>query len=67
VDVAISQFPRVIGFREGHLAFDLPAQQVSKELLAELYAQHEHELLGAPPPERDRPASPAPVNIVHCR
>lgn len=49
VDVAVSRFPRVIGLRDGRLAFDLPAAEVTRELLGRLYAQFEHELEGAPP------------------
>lgn len=67
VDVATSQFPRVIGMREGELAFDLPASQVSRERLAELYAQHEHELAGVQAPVLDLPGEPLPPKIVHCR
>ena len=49
VDVA-TRFPRVIGLRDGELQFDLPSREVTRERLAALYVQHEHELLGAPPP-----------------
>ncbi|MCF8198216.1 MAG: ATP-binding cassette domain-containing protein [Sulfuritalea sp.] len=38
VDLALKWFPRVIGLRGGELAFDLPAAQVSREMLSELYA-----------------------------
>ncbi len=67
VDVALAHFPRIVGLRDGELAFDLPASEVTQERLARLYAQHEHELLGAPPaalPPAD--ASPQPV-VMHCR
>ena len=49
VDVAVSRFPRVIGLRDGRLAFDLPGSEVTREQLARLYAQFEHELAGAAP------------------
>jgi len=68
VDRALEHFPRIVGLREGRLAFDLPAAQVTRERLAQLYAQHEHELQAptAPtPPEAAGPAS-APV-VMHCR
>ncbi|MDZ7651717.1 MAG: ATP-binding cassette domain-containing protein [Burkholderiaceae bacterium] len=66
VDVA-TRFPRVVGLRDGLLAFDLPGAQVTRERLAQLYAQYEHELTGAaPPPEAGSPAPPAPVTMV-CR
>jgi len=66
VDVAIAHFPRVIGMREGQVAFDLPAPQVTQGLLAALYDQFEHELRGevyvAPVPDSE----PTPV-VMHCR
>jgi phosphonate transport system ATP-binding protein len=67
VDVATSQFPRVIGLRDGKLVFDLPSSEVSKELLADLYRQHEHELDQTAPVLLDIPPEPAPVKIIHCR
>lgn len=67
VDVATSQFPRVIGLRDGRLVFDLPSGEVSKELLADLYRQHEHELDQNTPISQDSPPEPAPVKIIHCR
>jgi phosphonate transport system ATP-binding protein len=67
VDVALAHFPRVIGLRDGEVAFDLPAQQVTRERLAALYDQFEHELRGEGTP---LPASeittPQPV-VMHCR
>lgn len=46
VDMAIARFPRIIGLRDGGLAFDLPAAEVTREVLARLYAQFEYELSG---------------------
>jgi len=66
VDVA-SRFPRIIGLRDGELAFDLPAGELTRQHLERLYVQHEHELAGAPadmPPHNDAP--PGPV-VMHCR
>ena len=68
VDMALAHFPRVLGLRDGRCVFDLPAAQVSPQRLADLYAQYEHELHGAPPaalPELE-PAQPVPV-VMHCR
>lgn len=45
VSVATSEFPRVLGLRDGKLLFDLPGQDVTQERLAELYAQFEYELV----------------------
>jgi phosphonate transport system ATP-binding protein len=67
VDVALAHFPRIVGLRDGALAFDLPAAQVTRERLAALYAQHEHELTGPAPVVEDiTPATPLPV-VMHCR
>ena len=70
VDMALANFPRIIGLREGRLMFDLPTAQVTRERLERLYAQHEDELDGraaarspAPAPE---PAGPVPV-VMQCR
>ena len=68
VDVALAHFPRIVGLRGGALAFDLPAAQVTPGRLAALYAQHEHELLGAPPPTADGDAlAPRQPAVMHCR
>lgn len=65
VDVA-TRFPRVIGLRDGELRFDLPAREVTREKLAELYAQHEDELLGPAPPADAAPGEQAPA-AMYCR
>ena len=68
VAVALTQFPRGIGLRDGAMAFDLPAAQVSPQHLARRYDQHEDALRdsAAPPPD-DAPASPPAPVVVHCR
>jgi len=69
VDMALAHFPRIIGLRDGQLAFDLPAAHVSPEHLARLYDQHEHELRGEAMPvslQEAAPPTPAPV-VMHCR
>jgi phosphonate transport system ATP-binding protein len=48
VDRAI-RFPRVLGLRDGALQFDLPGAAVTRERLADLYAEHEYELAGGLP------------------
>lgn len=66
VDVATG-FPRVLGLRDGELRFDLPSKEVTRERLAALYVQHEHELLGAPPvPGDDAPGGKQPA-AMYCR
>lgn len=67
VDMALAHFPRIIGLRDGALAFDLPAAEVTRERLARLYDQHEHELRGdAPLPLPDVATTRQPV-VMHCR
>lgn len=66
VDVA-TRFPRVVGLRDGEVAFDLPAGQVTRQHLERLYVQHEHELAGAPAdPQLHEDAQP-PSAAMHCR
>jgi phosphonate transport system ATP-binding protein len=65
--MALQHFPRIIGLRNGELAFDLPAAQVSQQLLHDLYAQHLHELTGPAPELIDLPAAPALPAVMHCR
>jgi phosphonate transport system ATP-binding protein len=67
VDVALAHFPRIVGLRDGQLAFDLPAAEVTRERLAALYDQFEHELRGEVPvatPEVIQTPQPA---VMHCR
>jgi phosphonate transport system ATP-binding protein len=38
VDLALRWFPRIIGMREGSVAFDAPTGRISREMLTDLYA-----------------------------
>jgi phosphonate transport system ATP-binding protein len=70
VDTALAHFPRIVGLRDGEMQFDLPAAQVSRELLVRLYVQRESELQGlapAPPSSSVAPESSAAPLVVHCR
>ena len=67
VDMALAHFPRIIGLRDGELAFDLPAAQVTPERLRALYAQHLDELTGPAPADVDVPAMASPPPVMHCR
>ena len=67
VDVALASFQRIVGLRDGTLAFDLPAAQVSREHLARLYKQHEHELRGEVVAPLDRPPDAQAPVVMHCR
>ena len=66
VDAALEHFPRIVGLRDGRIHFDLPAAQVTPEVLQALYTQHEDELHGAPAPTAQATARTAPV-VMHCR
>ncbi len=68
VDVALASFPRIVGLRDGALAFDLPASEVSRALLTQLYAQFEHELSGGSAAHDEaQAAQPAAPAVMHCR
>ncbi|MGE8295445.1 MAG: phosphonate ABC transporter ATP-binding protein [Pseudomonas sp.] len=60
VDLALAHFPRVIGIRDGRIAFDLPAAEVQPEQLDALYA---NEQLQAAP---SSPVQPQTVQIPRC-
>ena len=66
VEMALANFPRIIGLRDGVVAFDLPAAQVTKELLHQLYEQHLHELDGPATDDIHAPIEAAPV-VMLCR
>lgn len=66
VEMALRHFPRIVGLRDGELAFDLPAAAVTPERLQALYAQHLHELTG-PAPGDDLPAAASLPVVMHCR
>jgi phosphonate transport system ATP-binding protein len=67
VEMALQNFPRIIGLRDGELAFDLPAAEVTPQRLHALYAQHLHELTGPAPATFDTPPPPAVPAVMHCR
>jgi phosphonate transport system ATP-binding protein len=66
VDVALAHFPRIVGLRDGLVAFDLPRAQVTPEHLNRLYVQHEAErhAHGVAP---DAAATQPPRPEMHCR
>ena len=66
VEMALANFPRIIGLRDGVVAFDLPAKQVTKEVLHQLYEQHLHELDGPATEELPVPVETTPV-VMLCR
>jgi phosphonate transport system ATP-binding protein len=67
VDVALERFPRIVGLKAGRVAFDLPAAQVTREMLAELYGS-EFEQLDEPGGSAFAPSVlPSQPVIMHCR
>ena len=67
VEMALANFPRIIGLRDGVVAFDLPAAQVTPVLLQQLYANHLHELDGPAPEADGLPAAEAAPVVMLCR
>ncbi len=41
VDLALAHFPRIVGVREGRIAFDRPANEVTQDLLDALYVNEQ--------------------------
>lgn len=68
VDAAFAHFPRIVGLRDGELAFDLPTPEVTAQRLDRLYAQRESELAGGPGANgaAQDPDPRQPVEM-HCR
>ncbi|MDF0730238.1 ATP-binding cassette domain-containing protein [Pseudomonas entomophila] len=59
VELALAHFPRVVGVRDGQMAFDCPAASVSQALLDALYANEQ-----LPPPVT--PGATLTVQIPRC-
>jgi phosphonate transport system ATP-binding protein len=66
VDTALASFPRIIGLRDGLLAFDLPAREVTQEKLHALYANKLEELNGPAPDVAQLEQAVLPA-VMHCR
>jgi phosphonate transport system ATP-binding protein len=67
VDVALEHFARIVGLKAGRVAFDLPAAQVTRDMLAELYGS-EFERLGDPGGSEFVPSVlPQQPAVMHCR
>lgn len=67
VDAALAHFPRIVGLRDGALAFDLPTPQVTPERLARLYAQRDDTPPAAATADRPDGTLQPPPTVVHCR
>ena len=66
VDTALASFPRIIGLRDGLLAFDLPSSEVTQDILRALYANKLEELNG-PAPDPAQLAQAVLPAVMHCR
>jgi phosphonate transport system ATP-binding protein len=66
VEMALLHFPRIVALRDGELVFDLPAKQITAELLRDLYANHLDELAGPAHVVDPQPSPAAPV-VIQCR
>ncbi len=67
IEMALAYFPRIIGLRQGEIYFDLPASQVSKARLTDLYGAQVDELLApAAPVDLLGVAAAVPV-VMNCR
>lgn len=73
VDLALANFSRIVGVRNGRLAFDLPAAQVSQAQLQALYARADGSAASLPTlynpqatPDLPQPAV-APIQVMACR
>ena len=66
VEMALKFFPRVIGMKDGEVSFDLPAEEVTRDILAALYEQHLDELNGPAPEADPLPKENKPIPM-QCR
>lgn len=69
VDLALENFPRIVGVRGGRILFDLPAERVDEALLRSLYASEGEQLpVLADEPRTAIPAlaNPAPNRAACC-
>lgn len=67
VEMALTHFPRIIGLRDGALAFDLPANQVSQQVLQYLYGAQMGELHASGPDQNALLSSATPELALPSR
>ena len=69
VELALQNFPRLVGLRDGAVAFDLPTAEVTPTRLSQLYARDEQEGQGGETTDDVAAAIPAPPRpaVMHCR
>lgn len=66
VDTALASFPRIVGMKDGLIAFDSPSSQVTRDMLHALYANKLDEL-NSPAPLADAPVGEPLPAVMHCR
>ena len=67
VDMALAHFPRIVGLRDGALAFDLPAAPGHARASACAVRAARTRAAGGAADGRHRPPAPAPPAVMHCR
>ena len=73
VDLALGHFARIVGIRDGRVAFDLPAAQVTDALLQALYANADGSAVALPTLQSlsstpsDEPSATTPIQVIACR
>jgi phosphonate transport system ATP-binding protein len=70
VEAALEHFGRIVGLRDGRVAFDLPAAQVTPDVLEALYAQPAAGRTVPPPPPGALPEAGSPERaavLMQCR
>ncbi len=67
VDVALEHFARIVGLKAGRVVFDLPAAQVTRDMLAELYGSEFDRLSEAGSSEFAPSVLPVQPVVMHCR
>lgn len=65
VDLALAEFPRIVGLKDGQIAFDLPTAEVSEAMLQELYATETGELPTLATPHSRSEGSPELPRAAH--
>lgn len=63
IELAHAEFARIVGLRDGQVRFDCPREQVTQEMLAQLYAGAEE---SSPDPAPGDGASPLVVADARC-
>ena len=71
--MALDNFPRVIGLREGELVFDLPADEITADAIHDLYFGYEDQVSESmtesmtEPLTHDKPGKPGDKGLQPAR